>query len=230
MKKSVYYLALLALLTLWGCAPSRYVEPLEKDEVSIGGHFGGPVITFGGPIPLPLTSVDVGYGLDSNITIFGGLHTTAIFFGNLQLDAGATYQFLEQRDYIPNLSVSPSFNFIYNFEGQSARFWPILDLNAYWNYGQNRNYFYAGCNNYFELSSVMANDQPQAYNWLFNPQIGHVFKGATGKWQLSTELKLLAPYIDNSTAFVPYASLTGSRGAAGLYISYRWIFGKNNEK
>ena len=37
---------------------------------------------------MPLTSVEVGYGLDTNLTVFGALHTTAAYFGNLQLDAG----------------------------------------------------------------------------------------------------------------------------------------------
>lgn len=228
MKKFIGYALVSSLLLAFSCAPSRFVEPLEKNELSIGGSLGGPVIDFGGPIPMPLSSIEVGYGLDTQLTVFGAVHTTAAAFGNFQTDFGITYQVLQQKNYIPNISISPSFNFIYNFEYKRAKLWPVLDLNAYWNYGQRQNYFYAGINNYFELSSTMANDQPQANPWLFNPQIGHVFKGSDANWQFTTEIKFLGPNLDNSYAFVPYESLTGSRGATGFFIGCRWIIGKKN--
>lgn len=204
------------------CAPSRFVQPLDKGDLSVGANFGGPTIEFGGaPIPLPLTAIEVGYGLDSNLTVHGGWHTTAAFFGNAQVDAGVTYQFLKQKKYLPNVSVSPSLNFIYNFDDRSARLWPILDINAFWNYGKRQNYFYAGINNYFELKSTMALDQPQQHHWLFSPQIGHVIKGKKSPWQFSIELKMIAPYVDNSTAFVPYKSVLGKWGATGIYLGFR---------
>lgn len=211
------------------CAPSRFVEPLEKNEISIGGTFGGPVIDLGLSIPMPVTTIEVGYGLDTNLTIFGGLHTTAALFGNIQLDAGVSYQFLEQKSVIPNISVTPGFNFIYNFENKSTKFWPLLDLNAFWNYGKRSSYFYIGVNNYFELSKTMALDQEQLSPWLFSPQFGHVFKGEQENWQLTTEFKLMAPNLDNSTAFVPYKSLLGSRGATAFFLGCRWIIGKKNK-
>jgi len=226
MKKSNYLVFIGAFALLQACAPSRFVEPLEKNEISVGGSIGGPVIDFGGPIPMPITSIEVGYGLDTNLTAFGALHTTAAVFGNLQIDAGVTYKILNQNKYIPNVSITPSFNFIQNFEYNSNKFWPILDINAYWNYGKNRNYFYVGLNNYFELSPTMANDQPQANPWLYSPQLGHIVKGSKGNFQLTTEIKLLGPNLDNSTAFVPYKSLLGTRGATGFFIGCRWIIGK----
>lgn len=228
MKKTPFLVVGLVALVLGACAPARFVEPLDKGELTVGGSLGGPVISFGGPIPMPLSSVEVGYGLDSNLTVFGAIHTTAAYFGNLQLDAGISYKFLNQRKFVPNLSASPSFNLVYNFESKAVKFWPILDVNAYWNYGDRQNYFYVGFNNYFELSSTMANDQPQTQHWIFNPQLGHILKGKGGKFQFTAEIKFLAPYADNSTAFIPYQSLTGSRGATGFYLGGRWIIGKNN--
>jgi hypothetical protein len=218
----------LGLLT-FACAPSRFVEPLAKNELSIGANFGGPVIDFNGPVPMPLTAIEIGYGIDSNLTAFGALHTTAMLFGNFQFDGGVSYKFLNQKKYIPNLSVAPSFNIVSNFEYKSTKFWPILDINAFWNYGERRNFFYVGFNNYFELSSTMANEQAQAQHWVFNPQFGHVIKGKKAPWQLSAEFKFLAPYIDNSYAFIPYKSLTGTRGATGFYLSYKWIFKTKNK-
>lgn len=226
MKTLVILVTIPFLLIIQSCAPSRFVEPLEKNEVTIGGTFGGPLIGFGAPIPMPLTSLEVGYGLDTNLTIFTGLHTSAAIFGNLQLDIGGTYKFMDQKKYRPSLSVSPSVNFVYDFNDKAGKIWPILDLNAYWNYGNRTNYFYVGVNNYFELSPTTANDQPQPHNWLFNPQIGHIVKGKDQQWELTTEIKFLGPNLDNSYAFIPYESILGKRGATGFFIGCRWIIGK----
>ena len=207
------------------CASSRFVEPLDKGEVAVGAQFGGPMISFSGaPIPLPLTSIEAGYGLDSNLTIHGGWHTTAAFFGNLQLDAGCTYRPFKSQGWRPGFSVSPSFNFIFSFEAKSARLWPILDLNAYWNYGKRQNYIYAGFNNYFELKSTMAHEQPQKHHWVFSPQIGHVLKGKKDNWEFFTEVRFIAPYLRNTNAFVPYVSALGQWGSTGLYLGYRFKF------
>jgi len=73
----------------------------------------------------------------------------------------------------------------------------------------------------------MALDQPQAHSWLFNPQIGHVIKGSANQWQLTTEFKFLGPNLNNSYAFIPYYSLTGSRGAFGIFLGYKWTFKQN---
>lgn len=224
--KQLIYLA-LAIVLVCSCGPSKFIEPIAHKQIAVGGHFGGPVLDFGAPIPLPLTAIEVGYGLDTNITIFGGLHTSAIFFGNLQMDFGATFKVLDQKQYRPNISITPGFNFVHSFSASEGKFWPTLDANAYWNYGDNKSYIYAGINNYFELSSTMANDQPQASNWLFNPQIGHVLKGKNGQGQFTTEIKWLGPNQPNDYAFFPYFTPQGNRGAIGFYLGYRWLF-KNN--
>ena len=227
------YLFFLTAIVLGACAPARFVEPLDKGELSVGANFGGPIIDFAGaPIPVPLTAIEAGYGIDTNLTVHGGLHTTAAIFGNFQMDAGVTYQFLEQNRYIPNVSVNPGFNLVVDLanvdrEDVRTKFWPTLDLNAFWNYGERRNYAYIGVNNYFELTSMMANEQVQANNWIFSPQIGHVVKGKSNKWQLITEIKFLAPYRKNTYSFIPYKSLLGANGATGVFIGYRRLIGTN---
>jgi len=80
----IYFLFVLIFLV--SCTSSRFVEPLKKNQWSVGANFGGPTLDYGVPVPLPLSSIEVGYGLDTQLTIFSGLHTTAILFGNLQLD------------------------------------------------------------------------------------------------------------------------------------------------
>ena len=223
------YILLFIVFAVASCAPSRFVEPLDKGEWAVGGSFGGPVIDFAGaPIPVPITSIEVGYGLDSTKTIHGGLHTTAMLFGNFQIDAGMTYQFLHQKKWIPNVSASAGFNTIYDFDDKSGKFWPTLDANAFWNYGKRRNYFYTGFNNYFDFTSTLSTGEPQTNHILFSPQIGHVLKGKNRSWELTTELKFLAPYMRNDYAFVPYKSITGNFGAAGFYIGFRKILGNKS--
>jgi len=222
--KTKGHFILILLLFFISCAPARFVEPLQKKQISIGGNFGGPIIDFAGaPIPVPLSSIEAGYGLDSNLTVFTGIHSTALIFNNFQIDAGLTYKLLNQKKYIPNLSVSPSFNFIADINDKKTKFWPILDINAYWNYGKRNNYFYTGFNNMFELSKTMANEQNQIQPWIFSPQIGHIVKGKSNQWQFLFEIKFLAPNQINTYSFVPYKSLTGQRGATGIYFGFRKI-------
>jgi hypothetical protein len=222
--KQVGILFIIGLL-ISACAPSRFVEPLQKKQIALGGSFGGPFIDFGGkPIPVPLSSIEAGYGLDSNITVFLGLHTTSLMFNNLHFDGGFTYKFLNQVAYKPNLSITPGFNLVKDLNDPVFKFWPTLDINAYWNYGGRQNYFYAGLNNMFELSKTMALKQPQKQRWLYNPQIGHVIKGKTGKYQFTTEVKLLGINQENTYSFVPWQSVLGKYGTTGFYLGFRYIF------
>lgn len=225
------FLFLTALLFTVGCAPSRFVEPLEKEQWSVGGNVGGPMITpIGAPIPTPLTAVEVGYGLQDDLTVYGGLHVTSLLFGTGQIDFGATYKFLDQEKYVPNLSASLGGNFAYSPKAKSARFWPTLDFNMYWNYGDRNSYFYVGMNNYFDLTSTIAFEQPQRNHVVFSPQIGHVFKATNNRYQLFAEVKFIAPYKNNKPVFTPYFSVLGNAGATGVYIGFRKMIGNKKKE
>lgn len=217
----IILLASLILLVI-GCAPSRFVEPLEKDQWSVGGSVGGPFVEFGNAaIPAPLSSLEAGYGLDSNLTLFTGLHTTSFLFGTGHIDLGATYRVLQQKGYRPNVSISGTAQFAFSPSTRSFNFWPMIDANAYWNYGERRNYFYVGFNNIFILKSGIDFDRPKDQRILFSPQFGHVFKAKDNRYQIFAEVKLLGPYINSKDAFVPYTGILGSNGATGVYIGFR---------
>ncbi|GAB5420648.1 MAG: hypothetical protein Crog3KO_12510 [Crocinitomicaceae bacterium] len=221
-------LIIAGMVTLIGCAPSRYVEPLEKDQWSVGGSVGGPMIGFNGvPIPAPLSSVEVGYGLDSNVTVFGALHTTSLLFGTGHIDLGATYRPLRQNGYLPNVSITGTAQMAYSPSARAFNFWPMIDVNAYWNYGQRRNYFYVGVNNSFILRSGINLGRPNDQRILFSPQFGHVFKATENRYQLFAEVKLYAPYINSEDAFVPYTGILGTQGATGIFFGFRKTLGKN---
>lgn len=221
--KRTFFILVIGLL-IGSCAPSRFVEPLQKKQVAVGANFGGPVLGLGAPIPTPLTAIEIGYGLDSNLTIHGGIHTTSAYYGNFQIDAGATYKVLNQNKYTPNVSINPGFNFIYDTNDKLSKFWPTFDANAYWNYGERRSYFYLGINNFIELSKTMANNQPQKQRWVLTPQVGHVLKSKNNNIQFTSEFKFIAPNQSNEYSFVPYKSLLGQYGATGFYLGLRYIF------
>lgn len=224
MKYNLFVVIILGL-AIGACAPSRFIEPVDEGKLAVGGTFGGPLIEFGGaPIPVPLSSVEVGYGFKEKLTLTGGLHTTAMAFGNIQLDLGGSYQFMDQDRFIPNVSVSPSVNTVWDIYDKKIKAWPVLDLNAYWNYGNRNNYFYFGANNFFELSRTRALDQPQPSFILFNSQIGHVLKGKERKWEFVSEVKFLSPFSQNTYSFVPYKSATGAYGSTGIFLGYRYYF------
>lgn len=216
MKKYIFILVLIIILS--SCASSRFVEPLQKGEQAIGFDIGGPMIEFAGTtIPIPLTSVIYGKGIDSNITVFGSVHITSLLFSNLQSDFGATYRLYKSNiSYIPSLSASGNGNIVWDMDDSKVKFWPQLDVNAYWNFGKNNHYLYAGVSNWWEVGNTRSQDRPQLDRWLVNPQIGFVYKSK--KWFYSIETKFLAPSHNNVNAFVPYFSLLGEKGANGLYF------------
>ncbi|MEN8793021.1 MAG: hypothetical protein ABF294_01025 [Flavobacteriales bacterium] len=222
MKKNLFFLGLIAILG--SCASSRFVEPLEKGEQVIALDFGGPTIGFGGAvIPIPLSSVVYGKGIDTNLTVFGSLHVTSLLFGNLQTDFGATYRFYESKNqFTPSLSTSINANMVYDFNDTKFKFWPQWDLNAYWNFGKKNHYAYLGISNWWELAPSRSQDRPQLDKWLVNPQLGVVFK--SNKWYYSLETKLMAPSHNNVNIFVPYFSVLGDKGATGIYLGVGYKF------
>lgn len=222
MKYTTYFLFLSIILS--SCTSSRFVEPLKKGEKVLALDVGGPTIGFGGAvIPIPLSSVVYGHGIDSNLTVFGSLHITSLLFGNLQTDIGATYRFYKSNnDFIPSFSTSLNGNAIYDMNDSKFKFWPQLDINAYWNFGKRKHYAYLGIQNWWELAEVRSQDRSQLDRWLVNPQLGVVFK--SNKWFYSIETKFLAPSHNNEYAFVPYFSLLGAQGAQGIYLGVGYKF------
>jgi hypothetical protein len=213
---------LLSITALWlgvfSCAPSRYVKPLNKGEKNIGFTFGGELIEFGNStIPLPLTSIAGGYGIDSSLTVFTGLHTTSLYFNNLQLDIGCTKNVYASKNGKTNISVSPVINFITDFDSPTTRLWPQLDINAYRFFGTKNHYAYLGFSNWFELANTRANEQPVSQHWIYNPQMGVVFN-LKKNWILTTEIKLLAPNKENTYSFIPWKSMAGNYGATGIFL------------
>ena len=216
MNKRGQLIIIVCLLS--SCTPMRYVKPLAKKQHAVNLSLGGELIKYkSATIPIPFLSANYGYGIDSSLTGFATLNVTSALFGNFQLDLGATKQVLTQDHFIPGLSISPAFDFIYRNKN-AAKFYPQLALNAFWEYGKNKNLVYAGIDNWFELAAKKAFGIKQQNHWFVMPALGHYFCGKKGNF--STELRVIAPNLSNEKLVVDYQTPFGRHGAFGVYIGY----------
>lgn len=232
MRKLFKIVFFLTILGLTACGPTRFVEPLEEGERAIGIDYGGPIINVPGvaTIPLPLSSITFGKGVSEKLTAYGSWFPTAAFFGTIQLDAGATYLLHENDKKNQGLSATPGANFAIDVFEWRPKIWPHLDVNYFWRYNKKditqddflmgtrptANILYAGLGSWFELSPTRAHNEPQETRILPMLNIGHDWNGS--KWSFKSELKLIAPFTSNENIVVDYFSLTGNRGATGLYF------------
>jgi hypothetical protein len=157
----------------------------------------------------------VAYGLTDNTTSFASLHTTALMYGVIQTDLGFTHQLMAPNKLIPGISISPIANMMFDKWEHKFSLYPQLDVNAYWNYGTKKNLVYASLNNWFELRTTRAHNEPQPTHWLPSIGFGHLWNNK--KYTIQFELKYVAPTESNKDIVVDYVS-PGSKGALGFYI------------
>jgi hypothetical protein len=214
--KNFYLLILFGIILLSSCAPTRFVKPLEENQWAISGSLGGPLVDFDGTtIPLPFTSVGVGYGISDATTGFANVHTTALAFGVLHIEAGVLQSIIAPEGIRPGISAGGSLNFMGDMWWGNMKLFPQIDANLYWDYGYGDNFFYVGTSNWFDLAAEKAHGEAQSNNWIFNLQAGHTFGGP--KWDFIIEAKYLAPFHSNQNIVVDYTSF-GRQGAIGAYF------------
>lgn len=206
----------ICILLACSCAPSHFVKPLNAKQKAVNLSLGGPVIDYNDvPIPMPFLTATYGYGIDSTLTGFASVNITSALYGNLQLELGATKKLLKQKGSIPAISINPVANFIYRNKN-AAKFYPQLDINAYWDYNKKRNFFYVGISNWFELESKRSIGEDQPDHWLITPLVGETF--VRRKWNYNVELKVLAANISSEKSVVDYKTPFNNQGAVGIYF------------
>jgi len=222
MKKSfLFSLFVSALLLMHACAPSRFVEPLEYGENAVSVSAGGPIFqNLGYPLPIPMSSITYGRGITPKITSFTSVHVTSLIYKTPLLELGVLYNIREYNKYespwIPGVSATGMTNFAFSFRGGEAKFWPQLDLNAYWNVFDRNDLLYVGFSNWFEIQKNRAFGEPQPQSWIFSPQIGYGYK--FGKYSANLELKMVAPNVSNEDITIDYLKPFGNKGTLGLYL------------
>lgn len=163
---------------------------------------------------MPFLTATYGYGFTNSLTGFGSLNVTSALYGNLQLEIGATKKLTNQHKLIPGLSVNPVVNIIYRNK-HAAKIYPQIDVNAWWDYNNGKNFFYVGLNNWFEVSGKRAFGEKQENRWLLSPMIGQTF--VRPKWNYTIEAKVIAPHISNASV-VDYKTPFNNHGAFGIYF------------
>ncbi|MBI34478.1 MAG: hypothetical protein CMP67_03850 [Flavobacteriales bacterium] len=212
-----------AQLILFSCAPSRFVNTLPKGETQIGASLGGAMVNlFGLTIPTPYSSVVIGHGIRDDITLYGGLHTTALLFNTFQTDLGVTkrlYHSDSSNFWVPDLSGSFTLNTLFEMKDYAFDVFPQMDLNAVWKYGSKRsNFFYIGASNWFDLSKYKAHEELQTNAIIFNPHIGNTWQKKN--WSLTLEYKVLGVMQSNQDIVVDYAKWHGNHSVPGIFVGF----------
>jgi hypothetical protein len=204
---------LILLICVSSCAPSRFIEPLDKGEQAVSFNIGGSLIEYADmTIPVPLTSLTYGNGIIEKLTVFGSLHTTSLIFNNFQTEVGIVSHVRDQERWIPAVSSSLALNFITELSKGNVKLWPQIDGNAYWNLNANKHRFHLGYSIWIDTQMLDENRIG-----VINPHFGYTYKMKT--YELGAELKLLASGADNSKVFLSYQSIMGDRGATGIYLT-----------
>ena len=171
------YVFIFLALTVLSCAPSRFIEPLSKNQQALSFNIGGSLIDYGGTtIPVPLTSLTYAYGLSNNLTAFGSLHTTSLIFNNLQTEVGVLSQIRGQENYIPGLSSVLALNYITELSLGNSKLWPQIDGNAYWNLNNNKHRLHLGYSIWIDTDMIDENKIG-----IINPTLDMLIKLSFGK-------------------------------------------------
>ncbi|MEM0997367.1 MAG: hypothetical protein AAGN35_09825 [Bacteroidota bacterium] len=211
------------LLVLGACTPSRYVRPLAKGEIAVSASLGGPIFTnFGAPIPAPMTTLTGAYGFSNDLTGFASFHPTSAAFGVLQLDLGIGRSLLRPDGWRPGVTLNPTAGLALDVWEGNFKFWPQIDLNAWWEYGQRRHYVYGGFSVWMELASNRAHGEPQPQTLLPAFQLGNVL--SFNSIDLQIEVKANNFTRPNQDATISWVGFAG-RGGIGVYLGISKRFG-----
>ncbi|PKR79990.1 hypothetical protein CW751_12255 [Brumimicrobium salinarum] len=234
MSKIVFSFTLLILVFFFSaCGPARFVEPLKKRENAVAIDLGGPLVNIPGvaPMPMPFSSITYGRGISNNLTLHGSWYSTAAIFGVAQFEVNGTYGFWRSRDKKHGASAILGFNTAMDVFENEIKFWPKLDAHYYFKYNFKAlkqddlltsggkpaaNLLYAGIGTWYELDKTRAHNEEQQTFVVPMLNIGHDLNWK--RWTFKTEIKLIAPFTSNEDIVLDYISLTGKKGATGLYF------------
>ncbi len=211
------------LLTILGCSTVHGVKPVGKGAIVAEGSLGGPITElYGAPIPLPLSTVGVTYGLTDRAEVHAAVHTTAVLALNIAAaDVGGSYQFLANDGPIPrvmgDLTLVGAFGD--NEPGEPAgglRGFAQPTVSASWDWARRQQHtVYASLGAFIEPKPG-----PHLLGYL---GVGNLW-GIGDRFQLATELKWLSPYASSKDVAPVYYS-PGSLGAVELQFGARYRFG-----
>lgn len=227
--------ALLPLLTLagLGCSVSHGVRPVGEGNWAVTGSAGGPLTRlFGKPVPIPLSTVGVRYGLSDTVDLHGAVHVTSgLLLGTPGLDAGASWMFLAPEGARPALVVDgrlTGFLGPVNREGLAFRGYADASLLASWDLGAREHLVYAGAELLFNPYKLGREDEawldahPASARWLGGPLVGARLM-ATERLGVALEAAWVNPWMDTE-ALTAWYYAPGHQGAFQLKLGLHYSF------
>jgi hypothetical protein len=167
-----------------------------------------------------MISVSYGYGLDANVTLFGGAHITSLLFGVVQADLGMRYGIADPDAWQPGVTLGASLNpAVDTWEG-NFKLWPEIMAAARWDVGDNNPYL--ALSTWIELVSTRAHEQKQEIHFMPSISIGDIYRSTN--WDYALEMRWIAPGLSNKGIVVDYHGIN-RQGALGVYAAVGRRFG-----
>jgi hypothetical protein len=212
---TVFGLGLLAM----NCSTLTAVRALHKGESAVGLSCGGPVTDVSGmSIPLPMTVASYRYGIDDRFGVYADGNLLMAALGIVGLSGGFSYQFLDQRGWVPALSSAGGFKAFIE-PGGDQRLFPELSLAASY-LAADRFLTYIGVQSMYQL-----NYSPAV---VFAPLVGEQVS-LNRNLSLVLEAKWYAPTEITSPRVVEYKLPIGNHGALGFVLGANFGLGGKHE-
>ena len=210
-------LLVLVFAVLSACSTVHGVRPIGAGAIELEATVGGPVVElFGGPKPMPITTVGATVGLDDRTDVHASIHPTGLaLFGLFAADAGVARQFVAPDGARPRLMADLT---LMGAAGNVAEGEPEGGFRAFvrptvtasWDWGKHdRSTVYAALGGFV---------QP----WPGPHGLGTVAVGnlwALGKHHLTTQVEWIAPYA-SSYELAPEYHAPGNLGAVSVQLGF----------
>lgn len=198
-----------ALGVLAGCGHTTHVRPNAPKELSVEVDLGGPLANLGAPIPLPLTTAGVSYGVMERLDVQAHVHLTTLAFGVAGLDVGSTYLPIREQGAIPAVSLSGR---LYGFSDFHSGARGYLELTGAASYLFKERFL-----TYLSATGFLQMFEPP----LLSLAVGEEVK--LGHFGLQLEVRWYEPNQLSTPMTVNWVSI-GGRGALGVVLGFRYYF------
>lgn len=221
-------LILILLLIFVSCSTVNTAKTLKKGELERGFALGGPVLYQVSELKLysaivPNIIFNIAYGITDKITYFGSINAINLFFANMHINTGATFEIIKSTNFIPGLLISPNAHFYWSIRGMAANIYPQIDITSFITYGKYDSRIYFGMINFFDfysLNDIAFSDMPIKV-WRPGLKLGHILEYKN--FSFTTEISYLSITVNYKklNGFVTPLSI-GGYGALSVLFSFDW--------
>ncbi|MFO0608652.1 MAG: hypothetical protein U0324_36130 [Polyangiales bacterium] len=81
----------LVAVACGACATTHLARPVGRGNLRVSATVGGPLVQFGAPVPVPISTLGAAYGVSDALDVSAELHPTAAAFGIAGLSGGAAW-------------------------------------------------------------------------------------------------------------------------------------------